>query len=170
MQRFLFELSPLFIGTMCASSLFMACGHVSGQVTLRIVGEERCETATVLPPDNAGVSLAPTDPRWVFAVRVAASLEGGRAGVLTPAKRDHLLRLADLFGLRPFDASLIIAIVQDSVRCGRKALGVTTAERLSLVRPVHAGRADSRSVWMTRIGLCLMLGAVGAFMLARLVQ
>ena len=77
------------------------------------------------------------DARWVFACRVATSIEGGRAAILRPEARDRLLAQAGNLGLRQFDANLVIAIVQDSARCGHEPLGLPTAERLPLVRPAH---------------------------------
>ena len=55
------------------------------------------------------------DPRWVLAVRTAEALEGS---VLAPQKRERLVRLGKVLGLSPFDANLVIAIVQDQARRG----------------------------------------------------
>lgn len=55
------------------------------------------------------------DPRWVLAVRVSEGLEGS---VLAPQKRERLVRLGKMLGLSPFDANLVIAIVQDQARRG----------------------------------------------------
>ena len=57
----------------------------------------------------------PFDPRWVLAIRVADSLQGV---VLPPERRERLLDLGRVMGLTPFDANLIIAIVQDQARRG----------------------------------------------------
>lgn len=58
------------------------------------------------------------DPRWVLALRTAGQLEGA---VLPPDRRDNLLRLARVMGLTVFDANLIIAIVQDQARRGKRS-------------------------------------------------
>jgi len=79
-------------------------------------------------------ALTTDDARWVFAARVASSIDGGRAAILTPEKRQRLLTQAQRLGLRRFDANLVIAIVQDSARCGHEPLGPTTSERLPLIR------------------------------------
>lgn len=98
-------------------------------------------------------SLSPTDPRWVLAVRVAYSLEGGRAAVLRPSNRRHLRQLAGYLGLRPFDANLIIAIVQDAARTGdvssaRLRLGKEVADRLELIRgPLADAGTRAESPW-----------------------
>lgn len=108
------------------------------------------------PAPRAAVSsgtLAPTDPRWVYAVRVAYTLQGGRAAVLRPSDRRHLRQLAGYLGLRPFDANLIIAIVQDAARSGdvsgaRVRLGKDVADRLELIRtPLRAPAPVAESPW-----------------------
>ncbi len=55
------------------------------------------------------------DPRWVLAVRCAEALQGA---VLPPEKRQRLVDLGKRLGLSPFDANLVIAIVQDQARRG----------------------------------------------------
>lgn len=67
-------------------------------------------------------TLEPTDPRWVLAVRTRTQLQGA---VLTPEKRERLMRLANLMGLRPFDANVVIAVVQDAARRGEPLSSVT---------------------------------------------
>ena len=97
-----------------------------------------------LRPAAAGTEelrrMNPDDARWVFAVRVSQLLEGGREAVLTPVRRRRLVTLAGAMGLRPFDANLVIAIVQDAVRSG-KSVDASLEERLGLVRPAPAKRA-----------------------------
>ncbi|MEX2212795.1 MAG: hypothetical protein WD768_01620 [Phycisphaeraceae bacterium] len=56
-----------------------------------------------------------TDPRWVLALRTAESLDGS---ILSPEKREKLVRLGKVMGLTAFDANLVIAIVQDQARRG----------------------------------------------------
>ncbi|MBX3386806.1 MAG: hypothetical protein KF768_09560 [Phycisphaeraceae bacterium] len=56
-----------------------------------------------------------------FARTVALSLEHGRAAVLTPERRKRLMRLADELRIHPFDAALVIALVQDRARRGMVA-------------------------------------------------
>ena len=59
--------------------------------------------------------LDPTDPRWVLAMRAYSQLQGS---TLTPERRQRVLDNAKVIGLRPFDANLIIAVVQDHARRG----------------------------------------------------
>ncbi len=82
----------------------------------------------------AAVSLAALDPRWVLAVQASRELQGGKAAIITPEKRKRLMLVAGRLGLRPFDANLVIAIVQDSARCGTDPLGSMSVQRLHLVR------------------------------------
>lgn len=84
-----------------------------------------------------GTPPAWDDPRWVLAARAASVIEGGRAAILTPENRRRLMDLAARMNLRPFDASLVIAIVQDAARTWRGvgpiALGPGVADRLRFV-------------------------------------
>lgn len=49
---------------------------------------------------------------------VAGALEGGRAAILTPERRKLLVAGAVSSGMRPFEAQLIVAAVQEAVRHG----------------------------------------------------
>lgn len=105
---------------------------------LRLVNDGGAESPAVLRFGNVGVgagveqerarrvaranaesaALSADDARWVFAQRVRESLDGGRAAILAPRKRQELVGEAIRGGMRPFDANLVIAIVQDEVRSG----------------------------------------------------
>jgi hypothetical protein len=114
-------------------------GSVSGDVLFRINGGGASGRRVSAGRDRSGYRSVPAagaairgtadgalsagDPRWVFAARVASQLEGGRAGVLRPERRERLMRTARLLGLRAFDASLVIALVQDSARRGDMPAG-----------------------------------------------
>lgn len=116
--------------------------------------------------NRQAAAIDAVDARWVLACRVAASLEGGRAAILRPESRDRLLSQASRLGLRPFDANLIIAIVQDSARCGEEPLGLATAERLPLIRPAHTPTPAGLPI-AARFGIALMVGVVLAATLIR---
>ena len=60
-------------------------------------------------------ALSPTDPRWVLAVRAYGQLQGS---TLTPERRERVMRTARQLGVRPFDANVIVAVVQDHARRG----------------------------------------------------
>jgi len=80
---------------------------------LRLVGSSAPDAKP--PIANPTPIRGATDPRWVLAVRTATLLEGA---VLTPNKREALMRTGKVMGLSPFDCSLILAIVQDRARRG----------------------------------------------------
>jgi hypothetical protein len=102
--------------------------------------------------------VAPADPRWVFAVRVASMLDGGTAAILTPDRRRSLMAFAEGLRLRAFDASLIIAIVQDSARHGDGALSPTVESRLSFLAPAPAAASANRE-WML-LGVSIVLAGL----------
>ncbi len=86
-------------------------------------------------------SIARDDARWILARRAAESIEGGRAAILRPEVRRRLLSTGQRLGLRPFDANLILAIVQDDARCGGTGAGTPlslSAEATSRLRVVRA--------------------------------
>lgn len=117
--------------------------------------------------------LDPEDARWTVAVATAMALQGGRAALITSEKRAEISQLATRSGLRPFDASLVMGIVQEAVRSGEPALSVGVQSRLKLVTagllasgnevPAQDKRAMlSRqrlvliAVWGVLLGACLM--------------
>lgn len=110
---------------------------------LRLVNTDVEPTPRSWRPGNAesrvasanrhAAALTPDDARWVFANQVRDSLEGGRAAILPPNRRRDLVAAALRQGLRPFDANLVIAIVQDEARTGRQNADRPPAG-LSLVR------------------------------------
>jgi hypothetical protein len=124
--------------------------HAAGQPShLRLVGadaqgqqswQDTDAIAKQIATENrragANPDLSPTDPRWVLAVRAYSQLEGS---TLTPERRQRILRTAGQLGVRPFDANVIIAIVQDHARSGRELRDARpTLELLN-----HPGEQDS---------------------------
>ena len=99
--------------------------------------------------ENHAAALAVDDARWLFARHVRESVEGGKAAIVRPDVRRRLVSRAEGMGLRPFDANLVIAIVQDAARHGEK-LDETAAQRLAIVPP-RGGAAS--------IGPLMLLGA-----------
>ncbi len=116
--------------------------------------EVRAETA-------AAASLAAHDARWVTAARASQAIEGGRAAVLRPEVRARLVSSAERMGLRPFDANLVLAIVQDAARQGRTIQDADTIDRLALVR----GRTPSRQRRGGFALICVGLSAMWAVLL-----
>lgn len=91
----------------------------------RITGSRRVTRPglrlTPAPPSTSRIAprstpmQGSTDPRWVLAVRTAEMLQGA---MLSPERRERIVRMAKMFDLTPFDANMIIAIVQDQARRG----------------------------------------------------
>ena len=72
------------------------------------------------------------------------------------------MTMAAALGLRPFDASLIIAIVQDSARRGVPALGAETEHRVGMVAPAHAAAPGPLALLAASIGLGLLICVAAA--------
>lgn len=95
--------------------------------------------------DSFGAPITdPTDPRWVMAVRTASELEGT---ILRRDRRERLLALGKRLGLSPFDANLIIAIIQDQARRGYSPEYCPTAgePQLRMVPRREQENADRRT-------------------------
>lgn len=118
-----------------------------------------------VPTPAAGQGPSAFDPRWVLAVRVNYALDGGRAAILDPQSRAMLIDLAKLLGLRPFDANLIIAIVQDSKRQTGDGLTPDTRARLGLL-PDPARAAARGNIIGYTIGV-LLTAAIVAWVASR---
>lgn len=114
------------------------------------------------PPTS---DLAASDARWVFAVRVAHAIEPGPEPLLLPERRRRLLAIAKALGLRPFDANLIIAIVQDAARSG-DALNHSVEQRLGLIRPVERRGVSPASLALVAFASALAASAVVAWAVA----
>ena len=105
----------------------------------------------------------------MLALRTAVTLTGGVAAILTPDKRRSLETIARRLGLRPFDAALVFAIVQDAARRGDsiadRGSSPAVVERLRLVRP--ADPADSGDpFWCAAAAAVLSVVFFAAAMLA----
>lgn len=113
--------------------------------TPRPVSPSAAQTRSPAPASHTQTGdpiLSPLDPRWVLAVRTVAVLDGGPAAILTPDRRRGLLRLAETMGLRPFDAAVIIALVQDAARRGEDPLSTGLASSLASVHRPTKHRMD----------------------------
>lgn len=110
--------------------------------------------------------LTEDDARWIFAQRVQGALQGGRAAILPPSTRQELVSSAVRAGLRPFDANLVIAIVQDDVRSGASRVNLETAPPgLSMVRPA---RDELGWRWMAAVGVVVFVlaGAIAGLLIS----
>jgi hypothetical protein len=106
----------------------------------------------------ANGGLDPTDPRWVLAARAYAQLQGS---TLTYDRRLKVLRTARHLGLRPFDANLIIAIVQDQAR-RRRDLGEAAPTIALLERP---RRRRAGWTWVRWTAAVACAAAANAFLI-----
>ena len=100
-------------------------------------------------------SLEPTDPRWVLAAHTHSQLQGT---TLTPERRKRLLCVADLLGVRPFEANVIVAIVQDHARQGRP-LGEAQAT-LALLSPPQRPRRAHWFQWLAALAFAVVVTAL----------
>lgn len=149
--------------------VFPDAGPTLGQADARRTVEQETRAAA-----DFTQALSQEDARRLFAMRVSQSLEGGRAALLRPDARRKLVHLAANTGLRPFDANLLIAIVQDSARRGEPTLSDPALASLAMVAPTTTTRriqwlsAPSRDWGLTQadvlralaIASCLAMGAV----------
>jgi hypothetical protein len=106
--------------------------------------------------------LATSDARWVFAARVASQIEGGRAAILRPERRDRLMRTARALAIRPFDASVIIALVQDTARRGETPPGYPplTPGLAEALRAVPGPERGAGSGQARVLGVATLAGAL----------
>lgn len=106
------------------------------------------------------MEMSRNDPRWVFAARVASQLEGGHAAVLRPERRERLVKTARLLGLRPFDAALVIALVQDAARRGEARPGYPALTRDLLTRLENIPKPvvdTTPPVWLSRLATACLI-------------
>ena len=115
---------------------------------------DQFERAYAAPAARLERPRTASDPRWVLAAAALTALEGGRAAILAPARRRRLMTIAASMGLREFDASLIIAIVQDAARRG-EPLNAGAARSLAMV-PAPAARKRGAG------GLLAIAAVIGA--------
>lgn len=85
--------------------------------------------------------LQPLDARWVMALDVWNTIEGGRAAMIAPSKRRELIAAGVARGMREFDANLVIAIVQDAARRGEMPpidpAGSVISASLAMLKPAR---------------------------------
>ena len=101
--------------------------------------------------------LDPTDPRWVLAVRAYSQLQGS---ALPYDGRRRLLQTARALGVRPFDANVIIAIVQDHARRGSR-LDDASGTLALLPKPERGVRAGAPGGHLLRWASALACAMAG---------
>lgn len=99
--------------------------------TLRLVQDPH---EAVISENRRAAELSETDVRWALAIKVADTLEGGTLAMLRPERRRQLMTHARRIGLRDFDTSLVIAVVQDAARRAEPIAGEgDVAARLGMI-------------------------------------
>ena len=94
------------------------------------------------------------DVRRILAIKAGQALEGGRAAILGPQHRRDLVRHGAKLGLRPFEANLIIAVVQDHARRGETPADAQPT--LSIInRPAPAADTQAALRWYAAIASAL---------------
>lgn len=124
---------------------------------LRLVGTPTIYATSAerdVAAENASAALGADDARQAFAVAVARSLEGGRAAILRPDARRSLTSQAGRLGLRPFDAALVIAIVQDAARRGE------SPDSPPMLAAIPTPSQETPSPWAGVVGALLAAGLV----------
>ncbi len=119
--------------------------------------EARDAAREVARENHAARMIGPDDARWLLAKDAERAIEGGRAAIIRPEVRRRLVSKATGAGLRPFDANLVIAIVQDAARRGEQG---PVSPSLALV-----GEAKSEA-WGVAARLALAVGLGVALMAA----
>lgn len=106
-------------------------------------GRNRASARRAVEHENArSACLGTDDVRWIMALRVHEQFEGGRAAILRPDRRRRLVELGQTLGLRPFDANLVIAVVQDAARRGESPANPNAEASLRMVPAVRVGRSE----------------------------
>lgn len=104
--------------------------------------------------------MDPTDPRWVFAARAFSQLDGA---ALTADRREKLMRTAKVLGIRTFDASVIIAMVQDRARRGESLRDLTTTLKMIPINQRESvGESSALWRWGAAIGCAILIAWLAA--------
>jgi len=106
------------------------------------------------------------DARLVFAQRVAANLEGGKAAILRPEVRQRLLTESASMGLRPFDANLIIAVAQDAAQRGVMTDACDVLGQLRFVGVANRGLSPLRVLFLAAFLASMVVAGLAAWIVA----
>ncbi|MBA4119209.1 MAG: hypothetical protein C0513_00670 [Isosphaera sp.] len=104
--------------------------------------------------------LSADDARWILAARAGEQLQGGSVAALPAESRRGLMHAAHALGMRPFEAGLVIAVVQDAARRGETLESARPLLGFVPARGRRAGREGSPSlrvlVWALALGAALL--------------
>ncbi|MCB9838361.1 MAG: hypothetical protein H6813_03400 [Phycisphaeraceae bacterium] len=122
--------------------------------------QRRLRRAEVVRENRAASQIPPLDAQAIFSRSIADQLDGGRAALLTPERRERLVALGRRLGMNQFNANLVIAQVQDAARRGEDLSKPAVQARLDLVQEtLHRKRMIGAGV-----AIAAMLLAMGMFM------
>ncbi len=108
------------------------------------------------------------DVRRILAIEASQALEGGRAAILAPQLRRDLVEHGAKLGLRPFEANLIIAVVQDGARRGEPVQAADVQRSLEVIPgPVKSDTWNDPWTWAR---LWIAAAALGGLMLLILID
>jgi len=150
--------SCLALDTGESGSLGFVTGTGSGRESVGAAGP-RAARREVARENLLASALPAMDTRWMLALKVQHALEGGVAAMLRPEVRRRLVADARHMGLRPFDANLVIAIVQDRARAGLAIGGPETDVRLAMVGVPGPRGQNTQNVQALR--LLLLAASIG---------
>lgn len=108
-------------------------------------------------------SMSRDDVRLVFAQRVAAHIEGGRAAILRPDVRKRLLVEGSAMGLRIFDANMIIAVAQDASQRGVPTDSHDVLGQLRFLGGVQQGESRLKLMFVAGLLATLIVGWLAAW-------
>ncbi|MCH2161303.1 MAG: hypothetical protein MK085_05470 [Phycisphaerales bacterium] len=103
----------------------------------------------------AGMAIDETTPHWQLANETAQALEGE---ILRPDRRRALVTRAQRLGVRPFDANLVFALVQDRARRGETVSDAAAPLALLAERP-RTPRFDAVPLVMLAAATGIAVGA-----------
>lgn len=106
------------------------------------------------------------DARLVFAQRVAANIEGGKAAILRPEVRKRLLTESASMGLRSFDANLIIAVAQDAAQRGVMSDSRDVLGQLRFVGVADRGLSPMRVLFLAAFLASMVVAGLAAWIVA----
>jgi hypothetical protein len=106
------------------------------------------------------------DARLVFAQRVAANIEGGKAAILRPEVRKRLLTEGASMGLRSFDANLIIAVAQDAAQRGVMTDSRDVLGQLRFVGVPNRGISPLRLLFLAAVLASMVVAGLAAWLAA----
>ncbi|MDI9403517.1 MAG: hypothetical protein QM516_06555 [Limnohabitans sp.] len=107
----------------------------------------------------------PNDARWRVAEETQRAMQGA---VLAFEDRRRILSLANKLGIRPFDANLIVALVQDRARRGESLANITPTLALlpeahrperNAQRTMSAADSDGNTLWPIAVAIAIVADA-----------